>query len=125
MGAPFKYKLNTRSHSFYSTPTSFSQASFIEGVNYSVLSTAIDFEKQIADCENMVVALDQFCRTRQGFVKQEFNAYNSSGTAVTLTAPIQGIGSYDGELVVACGGNIYINGVPSIGTCHATNPVNF
>jgi len=125
MGAPFKYKLNTKGHSFYSTPTSFSQASFIEGVNYSVLSTAIDFEKQIADCENMVVALDQFCRTRQGFVKQVFEAYTSSGIAITLTSPIQGIGSYDGEIVIACGGNIYINGLPSIGTCHATNPVNF
>lgn len=95
-------------------PFTFVQETFERGINKSRLPTAINFQTEVQDSNNVIVMLDKLLRARPG-------------TSLVTSLPdtcIQGIGSYMGYSVIAASGHVYIDGV-SIGACHETNDVTF
>lgn len=94
----------------------FEQRNFTKGINYALLPTAINFEGELIDAENLVVAIDGLLRTRSGtiLVKDTGAEY-----------PIRGMGEYKGALVYAQNGKLYVGSSEVGSLVNTTNNVEF
>ncbi len=80
-----------------------------------MLPTVIDFEKEMVDCSNMFVGLDNILRVRYGTTEWYDSEVDSS---------VHGIGSYRGKLVYAVSNKVFMENT-EIGTCASTGTVTF
>ena len=101
--------------SYYGKMMTFSQRSFAGGINYSMLPTGIDFSKELKDCKNVFVGLDNLLRVRYGTTE-----FYDSGE----DTDIQGIGYYDNQIAYAANGKVFL-GNTQIGTCSTGAKVSF
>lgn len=99
----------------YGRMMSFSQRSFAGGINYSVLPTGIDVTKEVIDCSNVFVGLDNLLRVRYGT-----SLLYSSGES----GFVQGIAMYDGQVVYAVNGKVFV-GNTHVGDCAQGGRVTF
>jgi hypothetical protein len=112
----FKFKFKPAISAFYEQPFTFSQKSFVGGINSSVLPNSVSPEKEMVDCSNMIVALDMFLKTRYGFSKLDDSIVGKA---------VRGMTYFGDALAVAADSTLYVNGV-SVGTLDSSSgPVNF
>lgn len=112
----FKFKFKPNAIQFFENPFTFTQKSFVGGINSSVLPNSISAENEMVDCSNMVVALDTFLRTRYGFSNLSDDVSGGS---------VRGVTTFGDALIVVVGNGLYSDGV-SVGTLSTTSgPVNF
>lgn len=104
-----------RESPYYGDVRPFRQFTFAGGINYSMLPTGIDFEKEMVDCSNMFVGLDNVLRVRYGTTEWYDSEVDSS---------VHGMGSYRGKLVYAVSNKVFMENT-EIGTCASTGTVTF
>lgn len=104
-----------RESPYYGDIRPFRQFTFAGGINYSMLPTGIDFEKEMVDCSNMFVGLDNILRVRYGTTK-----WYDSG----VEGSVHGMGSYRGKLVYAVSDKVFMENT-EIGICASTGTVTF
>lgn len=106
---------NIRESPYFGDMRPFRQFTFAGGINYSMLPTGIDFEKELIDCSNVFVGLDNVLRVRYGTTEW----YDSESAK-----SVKGIGSYEGKLIYATNSKVILE-TTEIGACSTTGTVTF